>query len=57
MGRRTMNIPVFKADRAAGGMVESADIVDERRLACAVGADQADDFAARHGHVHAGKRL
>ena len=40
-----------KVTRAAVGAVDSGDDVEERRLARAVGSDQADDFVGRDSKI------
>ena len=44
-GRPTRHVPLLEQHAAARGTVEAAEDVDERRLARAVRADQADDLA------------
>jgi hypothetical protein len=41
-----------KGDGAAGELVNAADQVEQRGLAGAVGADQAEDFPLVHGKTH-----
>jgi hypothetical protein len=56
LGRQPVHRLVVEPDLARRRRVEAGDAVEQRRLARAVGADQADDLAALHaeGHVVVG---
>jgi hypothetical protein len=51
-GQRNHALRAQVSDLALGGGVDAADEVEHRGLACAVGADQGEDFALAHIEAH-----
>ena len=56
LDRLAQNVLALEADRAARGQHAHGG-VEQRCLACAIGADDRDDFAARHVDGHAMHRF
>src|SRR4030095_9948905 len=51
MRRQTTDVGAVEDDAACGGGKQTADQIDDRALARAIRADQADDFAARSSQL------
>jgi hypothetical protein len=57
MRGRSLDLCAQKVDRARRRMIQSADVVDERRFARTIRANQPHNFALRHTHRHRIQRL
>jgi hypothetical protein len=52
----TGNILTLKKDRAVGRREKAAQQVEARRFPCPIGANQADNFPFRNGHIQVADR-